>query len=55
MGSPDASHPILRIRSCCCARAVSDDVAAAPPRSDMNSRRLMGFFPEPRAMLSMLR
>jgi hypothetical protein len=49
MGSPDTSHPIRRIRSCCCARAGSGHVAAAPPRNDMNSRRLMGFFPEPRS------
>ncbi len=30
-----------RIRSGCCARTASGHAAAAPPRSAMNSRRLM--------------
>ena len=34
-----------RIRSGCCARAASGARAAAPPRSVMNSRRLMGSIP----------
>ncbi len=31
-----------RMRSLCCARAASGHAAAAPPTSEMNSRRLMG-------------
>src|SRR5262249_23690294 len=37
---PPASQPIRRMRSACCARAASGQ-AAAPPRSEMNSRRLI--------------
>jgi hypothetical protein len=35
------STPMRRIRSGCCARAASGHAAAAPPTSDMNSRRLI--------------
>ena len=34
------STPMRRIRSACCARAVSGHAAAAPPSSVMTSRRL---------------
>ena len=36
------STPTRRTRSVCCARAMSGHATAAPPRSDMNSRRLIG-------------
>ena len=39
--------PMRRARSGCCARAVSGH-AAAPPRSVMNARRLMGAYPRPK-------
>ena len=35
------STPMRRIRSPCCARAVSGHAAAAPPRSVMNARRFI--------------
>src|SRR5262245_3765159 len=38
--SPGMSTPIRRIRSPCCARAVSGHAAAAPPSSVMNCRLL---------------
>jgi hypothetical protein len=34
--------PITGIAACC-ARAVSGQIAAAPPKSEMNSRRLTGY------------
>jgi hypothetical protein len=37
----DAITPMRRMRSRCCARAVSGHATAAPPRSVMNSRRPM--------------
>ena len=44
-GSSEAramSTPMRRIRSgCCCACVASGQVAAAPPKSVMNSRRLI--------------
>jgi hypothetical protein len=38
--SPGWSTPTLRLFVVCCARAASGHVAAAPPSSVMNSRRL---------------
>jgi len=40
LGEP-MSTPTRRIRSSCCARIANGHAAAAPPMSDMNSRRFM--------------
>src|SRR5262245_6705347 len=40
-GAPPMSTPIRRMRSGCCAPAASGHAATAPPRSTMNSRRLI--------------
>src|SRR5262245_59397253 len=47
-GEPLLRNPITGITGCC-ARAASGHAAAAPPRSRMNSRRLMGTFVRLRA------
>jgi hypothetical protein len=52
-----SSTAIRRTRSGCCARAASCHPAAVPPRSVMNSRRLISFFPSrgPRRLCSPIR